>query len=121
MALSSTDLNELKARCQKAIGRGHEVGKGDMYLAELAAELRRKLPSGTKATPTVLLDLLAQVESARAGKPVKAPSPPPVVEDEDEDDEGEDETDEDEDETKSNPVASKKPAKKPSSPKKKKR
>lgn len=128
MALSASELHDLKARCRKAQATGFGVGKADSHLASLAAELGVKNPG--PATPERLLALIAQVEDVRAGKPVKAApvaapvAPPPAPKappPEEEDEDNEDEEDEDEeDEKKSSPAASPRP-KKPSGGSKKKK
>jgi hypothetical protein len=93
---------------------GYGVGKADSYAADLSAELGWKL-SG-QATTAMLVDLISQVEAARAGKPVKAPVEPPKVTLEVEgDEEEEDEEEEDDEKTpakKSSPTASKPKSKK---------
>lgn len=76
MALSLSDLSDLKSRCHKALSTGFGVGHADSYAADLSAELGQKL-SG-RVTTELLLDIIGQVEATRAGKPVKKAAPPPV-------------------------------------------
>ena len=124
MALPDIELKALKARCQQALATGFGLGKADAYQAELAAELGQK-PSG-KATTAAVLDLLEQVEAARAGKPLNATpakspplakSPPPVEEEDEED--GEDEDADEDAEEDSSPSAAPLPTKPKARPKKK--
>lgn len=113
MALSDSELQALRLRCQQAMAAGFGLGKGDAYLAELAAELGQK-PAG-KATPVTILALLDQVVASRLGKPLntKAVIPPEPEPAEPEEDDEPEEEEEDEDEAPAS--APKKPA--PSKPK----
>jgi hypothetical protein len=77
MALSPDDLSALKSRCHKAVATGFNLGHANVYAAELSAELGQKF-SGN-ATASTLLDIIAQVEAARAGRPIAPVAAPKVA------------------------------------------
>jgi hypothetical protein len=69
----STELTELKARCQMAATNGFSIGKADVYVANLQAAVGVDDISGVvKNSPEHLLALIALVDKGAKASP-KAP------------------------------------------------
>jgi hypothetical protein len=81
--LSDAQLVDLRNRCMRAAGKGHEVARAEEYMVVLATELGEKHAQGDKVTAANLIAAVNAVVEQRAGAPKKveapAPAPKPVV------------------------------------------